>query len=124
MFMMFFFFKQKTAYDMRISDWSSDVCSSDLLRGRGRPDAVGGIGLGNMGGGPVGLRVDGDAAQTEAARRAHHAPRNLTPVGDQHRLKHSDQSPRQAGLRFSRTAATPSRASAEARSSADRKSVE
>src|SRR3546814_8348966 len=28
---LFFFFKQKTAYDMRISDWSSDVCSSDLL---------------------------------------------------------------------------------------------
>src|SRR3546814_10862057 len=104
---------------MRISDWSSDVCSSDLrgrrradednadaraglgesgvlgqkavagmdrlrarrlgrledrvdaqiaLRGRGRPDAVGGIGIGNMGGGPVGLRVEGDAAQTEAAR--------------------------------------------------------
>src|SRR3546814_18856127 len=30
----FFFFKQKTAYDMRISDWSSDVCSSDLSFGR------------------------------------------------------------------------------------------
>src|SRR3546814_9448253 len=28
----FFFFKQKTAYEMRISDWSSDVCSSDRLR--------------------------------------------------------------------------------------------
>src|SRR3546814_727912 len=28
---IFFFFKQKTAYEMRISDWSSDVCSSDLL---------------------------------------------------------------------------------------------
>src|SRR3546814_2469414 len=28
----FFFFKQKTAYEMRISDWSSDVCSSDLLQ--------------------------------------------------------------------------------------------
>src|SRR3546814_5738272 len=28
---LFFFFKQKTAYEMRISDWSSDVCSSDLL---------------------------------------------------------------------------------------------
>src|SRR3546814_9448162 len=28
----FFFFKQKTAYEMRISDWSSYVCSSDLLR--------------------------------------------------------------------------------------------
>src|SRR3546814_3080601 len=29
--MWFFFFKQKTAYEMRISDWSSDVCSSDLV---------------------------------------------------------------------------------------------
>src|SRR3546814_2972818 len=29
-FIVFFFFKQKTAYEMRISDWSSDVCSSDL----------------------------------------------------------------------------------------------
>src|SRR3546814_7682867 len=43
--MLVFFVKQKTAYDMRISDWSSDVCSSDLaveqLR-HGRP----GVGLG------------------------------------------------------------------------------
>src|SRR3546814_1005382 len=31
----FFFFKQKTAYEMRISDWSSDVCSSDLVREHG-----------------------------------------------------------------------------------------
>src|SRR3546814_9506771 len=30
MSLCFFFFKQKTAYEMRISDWSSDVCSSDL----------------------------------------------------------------------------------------------
>src|SRR3546814_2695540 len=29
---MFFVFKQKTAYEVRISDWSSDVCSSDLLQ--------------------------------------------------------------------------------------------
>src|SRR3546814_6243285 len=29
--MLFFFFKQNTAYEMRISDWSSDVCSSDLV---------------------------------------------------------------------------------------------
>src|SRR3546814_10122840 len=29
---LFFFFKQKTAYEMRISDWSSDVCSSDLFK--------------------------------------------------------------------------------------------
>src|SRR3546814_18052947 len=38
-FFSFFFFKQKTAYEMRISDWSSDVCSSDLLL------AVGGLAL-------------------------------------------------------------------------------
>src|SRR3546814_12436324 len=31
--LFFFFFKQKTAYEMRISDWSSDVCSSDLVLG-------------------------------------------------------------------------------------------
>src|SRR3546814_19527048 len=39
----FFFFKQKTAYEMRISDWSSDVCSSDLIvdsRGRTRGTPV------------------------------------------------------------------------------------
>src|SRR3546814_9127850 len=32
LFICIFFFKQKTAYEMRISDWSSDVCSSDLVR--------------------------------------------------------------------------------------------
>src|SRR3546814_6904849 len=36
---MVYFFKQKTAYEMRISDWSSDVCSSDLADGR-RKDHV------------------------------------------------------------------------------------
>src|SRR3546814_19751176 len=35
---LFFFFKQKTAYEMRISDWSSDVCSSDLAARRTRDD--------------------------------------------------------------------------------------
>src|SRR3546814_20917892 len=34
---LFFFFKQKTAYEMRISDWSSDVCSSDLGADPRRP---------------------------------------------------------------------------------------
>src|SRR3546814_8365647 len=46
MYSVLFFFKQKTAYEMRISDWSSDVCSSDLAlpavpgaaRGRAIPD--------------------------------------------------------------------------------------
>src|SRR3546814_1285460 len=37
----FFFFKQKTAYEMRISDWSSDVCSSDLRPLRAGPRAQG-----------------------------------------------------------------------------------
>src|SRR3546814_12262933 len=36
----FFFFKQKTAYEMRISDWSSDVCSSDLDRQEFRPQVA------------------------------------------------------------------------------------
>src|SRR3546814_15931119 len=35
LFIAFFCFKQKTAYEMRISDWSSDVCSSDLARTQG-----------------------------------------------------------------------------------------
>src|SRR3546814_9257310 len=37
--MSFFCFRQKTAYEMRISDWSSDVCSSDLQRSGGRFDS-------------------------------------------------------------------------------------
>src|SRR3546814_6482453 len=38
---VFFFFKQKTAYEMRISDWSSDVCSSDLaLWGNNGADSI------------------------------------------------------------------------------------
>src|SRR3546814_5211145 len=47
MMWVFFFLKQKTAYEMRISDWSSDVCSSDLRRaecdlpGRGGGDRQG-----------------------------------------------------------------------------------
>src|SRR3546814_13958360 len=46
---LFFFFKQKTAYELRISDWSSDVCSSDLTaqlqRGKPQPflEYLGGI---------------------------------------------------------------------------------
>src|SRR3546814_10248244 len=37
---VFFFFKQKTAYEMRISDWSSDVCSSDLAPATASPLAT------------------------------------------------------------------------------------
>src|SRR3546814_12296987 len=61
-----FFFKQKTAYDMRISDWSSDVCSSDLAAtpaswGTSSTDAIGHP----SGGGLIrvrGARLPADAA--------------------------------------------------------------
>src|SRR3546814_8086692 len=44
LWLFFFFFKQKTAYEMRISDWSSDVCSSDLPRGGGVQRRLGFLG--------------------------------------------------------------------------------
>src|SRR3546814_4301984 len=40
---IFFFFKQKTAYELRISDWSSDVCSSDLGAGDAQRDVMRGV---------------------------------------------------------------------------------
>src|SRR3546814_9482318 len=40
LFVFVFFFKQKTAYEMRISDWSSDVCSSDLKRQKARENVL------------------------------------------------------------------------------------
>src|SRR3546814_5491148 len=41
--LLIFFFKQKTAYEVRISDWSSDVCSSDLNIARSFGPAIGGL---------------------------------------------------------------------------------
>src|SRR3546814_11902297 len=61
---MFFFFNQKTAYEMRISDWSSDVCSSDLGPGLARGTPCQAIG------GPVG-RGHGPDAGRRAERRRH-----------------------------------------------------
>src|SRR3546814_1647492 len=51
--LMVFFFKQKTAYEMRISDWSSDVCSSDL--GSTGGGGSGGPGNGGGKGKPLGI---------------------------------------------------------------------
>src|SRR3546814_9352327 len=42
-YFMFVFFKQKTAYEMRISDWSSDVCSSDLDGEEGAGERTAGV---------------------------------------------------------------------------------
>src|SRR3546814_5446224 len=47
--LLFFFFKQKTAYELRISDWSSDVCSSDLLDGRDQVLRRHVVGVGHLG---------------------------------------------------------------------------
>src|SRR3546814_4799057 len=69
----FFFFKQKTAYEMRISDWSSDVCSSDLRDGAS--DAVVGVAgadrAGVSQGGPRSATVSAgnDAAHRSEERR-------------------------------------------------------
>src|SRR3546814_2300449 len=67
---VFFFFKQKTAYEMRISDWSSDVCSSDLPCG-GTPCHVqagrGRSGIDRHPGFP-----GGGASLHRQRRRAHH----------------------------------------------------
>src|SRR3546814_4038363 len=60
--MFFFFFKQKTAYEMRISDWSSDVCSSDLR--------LGGIALGNILHRPIGQREGGKPGGVERGELA------------------------------------------------------
>src|SRR3546814_10675827 len=89
--MVCFFFKQKTAYEMRISDWSSDVCSSDLLR---RAE----LELGDLAEG-IKLRVGEGVGRGfgEAERDEHHALRHVAiapdleldlaaPCGDAHLL--------------------------------------
>src|SRR3546814_3623526 len=50
-YMSIFFFKQKTAYEMRISDWSSDVCSSDLEVNHIKGASPGGADAKGLGGG-------------------------------------------------------------------------
>src|SRR3546814_12954571 len=61
--LVLFFFKQKTAYEMRISDWSSDVCSSDLGRSADLtaapfPEGFAQFGLQNLAGGVAWQRID------------------------------------------------------------------
>src|SRR3546814_18469505 len=71
----FFFFKQKTAYEMRISDWSSDVCSSDLAGARS----------GARGAAPVGIPVKG--------RWDHHQHRRRPEAQRQRQLGRARQLP-------------------------------
>src|SRR3546814_12145011 len=71
---VFFFFKQKTAYEMRISDWSSDVCSSDLYA------------RGEAGDEPVPEREQGSAADDRAGRQAGRRTSMRFTADRQHRL--------------------------------------
>src|SRR3546814_6213468 len=64
-FVIFFFFKQKTAYEMRISDWSSDVCSSDLDLGDAADRAAPARHLERPGRGHIGARHAGVRHQAE-----------------------------------------------------------
>src|SRR3546814_1061184 len=61
---VFFFFKQKTAYEMRISDWSSDVCSSDLQQAIGIGPAL--VAQAQRAGGEI---VDMEPGKARAERR-------------------------------------------------------
>src|SRR3546814_6563226 len=74
---LFFFFKQKTAYEMRISDWSSDVCSSDLdhagQRDHDQP-------------------ADGDDAEQIVEIEPFHPPAAFTPHGAERELSHERRS--------------------------------
>src|SRR3546814_1350005 len=74
-FLFFFFFKQKTAYEMRISDWSSDVCSSDLVtfnRDSQAAVATGAVVFGDsrmmLEGSSLSYNIDADQGTIENAR--------------------------------------------------------
>src|SRR3546814_2746830 len=76
--MFVFFFKQKTAYEMRISDWSSDVCSSDLDRSRRAAGlfAAAGIGAGSS----VAVLLPNRIAFIEAMLGAQHIGAYAVPI--------------------------------------------
>src|SRR3546814_20025706 len=88
----FFFFKQKTAYERRISDWSSDVCSSDLLVGHRAPRRRGtqvavahlrqrraiGVGLAFVGLRPVEIAGGGHDAGSSSVSRPYRRPGGAT----------------------------------------------
>src|SRR3546814_6833112 len=71
LYCFFFFFKQKTAYEMRISDWSSDVCSSDLDEAGEEPAFAVGRMFGDISGGAAIF-----AAEREPLNEAEHDEQN------------------------------------------------
>src|SRR3546814_17239177 len=92
--MFFFFFKQKAAYEMRISDWSSDVCSSDLEhRPAERPADAGdaadhpSLFADDGGGGPARIAADRADRRRHDAERQRKAPRVRGPRQHQYRRR-------------------------------------
>src|SRR3546814_3233880 len=77
--MLCFFFKQKTAYEMRISDWSSDVCSSDLADAGRRAD--GGLPRDATLVADRGAGGGGDGARFACGRSRETARRAAAPAG-------------------------------------------
>src|SRR3546814_6110249 len=67
-FIYFFFFKQKTAYEMRISDWSADVCSSNLFVAAKLFNRV------------ASLRIAAGLTQSELAARIHVSPETVAAI--------------------------------------------
>src|SRR3546814_13127027 len=99
-FFCFFFFKQKTAYEMRISDWSSDVCSSDLKKADATAAAEAERQAARIAAQEKITQARAAAAAVEAAQRR-----------EQQAIKLSAQTARQAALearRLAQTAANPS----------------
>src|SRR3546814_15941502 len=101
--LLLFFFKQKTAYEMRISDWSSDVCSSDLQRcaarvvGHDARSACRVVGIGGGRAGPLGGPV------LQALDRIEHAATELTerrPAADHAQLLQRARRELEPGGRF------------------------
>src|SRR3546814_1695977 len=75
-YFLVFFFKQKTAYEMRISDWSSDVCSSDLLGDHRRAlveELLGLRGVDPAPGDDLGTGEDGAVGGAHGDHDHHHA---------------------------------------------------
>src|SRR3546814_4020372 len=73
--MCFFCFKQKTAYEMRISDWSSDVCSSDLCAGKDAARRADEAGVGEGA-----LHAQPSTPRARRVRTSRHAIRTATPI--------------------------------------------
>src|SRR3546814_5439154 len=94
---LFFFFKEKTAYEMRISDWSSDVCSSDLIHqqaGRAGAEAALDQRIDLVG---AERGDDGEEADGEEAGGVPHRPLAAQPLGQRERQQDEDAAGRDGG---------------------------